>query len=137
MPSKNGSYNVEDYLKQKRQQDKVRVPPMANFLAAASHMRKLLEGKSLTYGIMGGLEMLCLGYRREMPDLQLAYDDRDFHRIKAKLEADQRVRLPEGMNSLFPAKVLVRTGPQYKDEGCTQAADIEVDLVPPGESFPQ
>jgi hypothetical protein len=45
---------------------------------------------------------------------------------------DGSVRLPEGINSLFPAKILVRTGPAYKDEGCTQAADIEVDLVPPG-----
>jgi hypothetical protein len=39
---------------------------------------------------MGGLEMLCLGYRREMPDLQIAYDDKDFHKIKSKLEHDQR-----------------------------------------------
>jgi hypothetical protein len=45
---------------------------------------------------------------------------------------DCRVRLPDGMNSLFPAKILVRTGPAYHDEGCTQAADIEVDLIPPG-----
>jgi hypothetical protein len=43
------------------------------------------------------------------------------------------VRLPEGMNSLFPAKCLVRTGPDYRDEGCTHTADIEVDLIPPGE----
>jgi hypothetical protein len=47
---------------------------------------------------------------------------------------DGSVRLPEGVNSLFPAKILVRTGPAYKDEGCTQAADVEVDLVPPGAS---
>ncbi|KAH8728618.1 hypothetical protein GQ44DRAFT_823914 [Phaeosphaeriaceae sp. PMI808] len=133
MSSKIGYYNVEEFNKQKGQQErKVKVPPKANFLAAVCHIRSLFEGKNLSYGIMGGLEMLCLGYRREMPDLQIAYDDRDFHHIRAKLDSDQRVRLPEGMNSLFPAKVLIRTGPAYKDEGCTQAADIEVDLLPPG-----
>jgi hypothetical protein len=36
------------------------------------------------------------------------------------------------MNSLFPAKVLVATGPKYKDAGCTDNIDIEVDLVPAG-----
>jgi hypothetical protein len=45
------------------------------------------------------------------------------------------IRLPDGMNSLFPAKILVRTGPAYKDEGCTQTADIEVDLLPPGKIY--
>jgi hypothetical protein len=44
------------------------------------------------------------------------------------------IRLPEGMNSLFPAKVLIRTDPAYKGEGCTHSADVEVDLVPPGQS---
>lgn len=81
---------------------------------------------------MGGLEMLCLGYRRGMPDLQIAYDDKDFHRIKAKLESDQRVRLPEGINSLFPARLLVRTGPAFKDKDCRHSGDIEVDIIPPG-----
>jgi hypothetical protein len=151
MASKMGYYSVEDFTKQKRQREKeATVPPKANFLAAANHIRDAFEGKKLSYGVMGGFEMLCLGYQRDMHDLHIAYDDRDFHRIKAKLEADQRcvhrtltsdmranessVRLPEGMNSLFPAKILVRTGPAYKDEGCTQAADIEVDLIPPGKS---
>jgi hypothetical protein len=91
MASKMGYYNVEDFMKQKRQQDRdVKIPPKANFLAAVDHLRKLFEGKKFTYGIMGGLEMLCLGYRREMPDLQIAYDDKDFHKIKSKLEHDQR-----------------------------------------------
>jgi hypothetical protein len=86
-----GYYSVEDFVKQKRQREKeAMAPPRANFLAAANHIRGLFEGKKFTYGVMGGLEMLCLGYQREMPDLQIAYDDRDFHRIKAKLETDQR-----------------------------------------------
>ncbi|KAF1919556.1 hypothetical protein BDU57DRAFT_144367 [Ampelomyces quisqualis] len=133
MAKKMGYYNVEDFTRQKKQQEKeIVVPPRANFLAAAKHLRSLFDGKKFTYAFMGSLEMLCLGCRREMPDLQIAYDDRDFNRIKAKLEVDQRVRLPEGINSLFPAKILVRTGPAYKDENCTQAGDIEVDLIPPG-----
>jgi hypothetical protein len=91
MASKMGFYNVEDFMTQKKLQEKdIRVPPKANFLAAANHIRNLFEGKKFVYGVMGGLEMLCLGSRREMPDLQIAYDDRDFHRIKAKLEGDHR-----------------------------------------------
>jgi hypothetical protein len=91
MANKMGYYNVEDFLKQKQQQkNQIVVPPKANFLATANHLRKLLDGKKFTYAVMGGLEMLCLGYRREMPDLQIAYDDKDFQRIKAKLEADPR-----------------------------------------------
>jgi hypothetical protein len=43
------------------------------------------------------------------------------------------VRLPDGMNSLFPAKIVIRTGPFYKDKGCAQSEDIDVYLVPPGE----
>lgn len=86
-----GYYNVEEFVKQKRQQQsEIIAPPKANIMAAADHIRKLFEGKKFTYGIMGGLEMLCLGYRRELPDLQIAYDDRDFHKIKSKLEHDQR-----------------------------------------------
>lgn len=86
-----GYYNVEDYVRQKKQHAKeISVPPRANLLAAANHLRGIFETKKLAYGFMGSLEMLCLGYRREMPDLQIAYDDRDFQRIRVKLEADQR-----------------------------------------------
>lgn len=91
MADKMRYYNVEEFNNQKRQQGKdFKVPPRANFLAAANHIRNVFEGRKLSYGVMGGLEMLCLGYRREMPDVHIAYDDRDFSRIKAKLEADQR-----------------------------------------------
>jgi hypothetical protein len=91
MASKIGFYNVEEYMKHKRQQEMgLRIPPRENFFAAANHIRHLFEGKKIGHGFMGGLEMLCLGHRREMTDLQIAYDDRDFHRIKSKLEGDQR-----------------------------------------------
>ncbi|KAH4046282.1 hypothetical protein HBI56_172700 [Parastagonospora nodorum] len=132
MGSKMGYYNVDGFIKQKGQDKEVKMLPTTNLLAAADHIRKLFEGKKFGYAFMGGLEMLCLGHRRESPDLQIAYDDKDFHKMKSKLESDQRIRLPEGMNSLFPAKVLIRTGPAYKGEGCTHSADVEVDLVPPG-----
>lgn len=52
-----------------------------------------------------------------------------------KSSADvQSIRLPQGINSLFPARLLVRTGPAFKDNDCTHSGDIEVDIVPPGES---
>ncbi|KAF1944404.1 hypothetical protein EJ02DRAFT_442678 [Clathrospora elynae] len=133
MAGKTGYYNVEEFNKQKRWQGKeVKIPPRANVLAAANHVRQLFENKKFTYGFMGDLEMLCLGHRSEIADVHIAYDDKDFNRIKAKLEADHRVQLPEGMNSLFPSKMLVRTGPAYHDIGCTNTATIEVNLIPPG-----
>jgi hypothetical protein len=42
------------------------------------------------------------------------------------------VQLPDGMNSLLPSTILVRTGPYYQDLGCTNPATIEVHLVPSG-----
>lgn len=91
MAKKMGYYNVEAFARQKKQQEQeIVVPPRPNFLAAAKHLRTLFDSKKFTYAFMGGLEMLCLGHRREMPDLQIAYDDRDFNRMKAKLEADPR-----------------------------------------------
>ncbi|KAI8942402.1 hypothetical protein NX059_000476 [Plenodomus lindquistii] len=109
-----------------------RIPPQANFLAAVNHIRDLFEHKKFLYGMAGGFEMLCLGYRREMPDLHMVYDDKDYVRIKKKLEADRRILLPDGMNPLFPFKVLVRTGPAYQDLGCHEVATIEVNMIPPG-----
>ncbi|KAF2690466.1 hypothetical protein K458DRAFT_105955 [Lentithecium fluviatile CBS 122367] len=127
-------YDVEEFNNWKRKQGSAyRTPPRANFVAAANYMRNFLEGKKFNWAAMLGLAMACLGSRREMSDLHIVYDDRDFHRIKVKLEADQRVRLPKGMNSLFPSKLLLATGPKYKDAGCTDNVDIEVDLVPPGD----
>lgn len=36
------------------------------------------------------------------------------------------------MNSMFSSKLLISTGPKHKDAGCTENADIEVELIPPG-----
>jgi hypothetical protein len=89
--SKMGYYNVDNFNKQKMQKEQgVKVPPRANVLAAANHIRSFFEGKKFTYAFFGGLEMLCLGFRRELLDLHITYDDKDFQRIKAKLEKDQR-----------------------------------------------
>jgi hypothetical protein len=37
------------------------------------------------------------------------------------------------MNPLFPTKILIQTGPAYKDVNCSATALIEVNLIPPGE----
>lgn len=66
------------------------VPPQPNFFAAANHVRNLFESKKISYSITGGLEMLCLGYRRDMRDIHIVYDDKDYFRLKKKLEADKR-----------------------------------------------
>ncbi|KAL1605533.1 hypothetical protein SLS59_003335 [Nothophoma quercina] len=126
-------YNTEDFKNYKRQLGKC-VPPRSNILAAANHIQALFDSKKFTWGFMGGLAISCLGYKREMPDLHIAYDDKDFERLKAKLESDQRVRLPTGVNPLLPFKILVWTGPEYKDHRCTANASIELDLVPSGSS---
>lgn len=39
------------------------------------------------------------------------------------------------MNSLFSSKLLIATGPKYKDAGCTENVDVEVDLVPTGDTL--
>lgn len=82
-------YNVDDFDNYKRKQGKC-LPPRTNVLAAASHIQALFDAKKFTWAFMGGLAMLWLGYKREMPDLHIAYDDRDFIRLKSKLESDQR-----------------------------------------------
>jgi hypothetical protein len=89
--TKMGSHNVEQFHQQRRVQGRTsHVPPQPNVVAAASYIRQLFENKKFTYGIMGGLEMLCLGHRRDMPDVHIAYDDKDFKQMKAKLEKDRR-----------------------------------------------
>ncbi|KAF9694691.1 hypothetical protein EKO04_007546 [Ascochyta lentis] len=124
-------YNADDFNNYKRRLGKC-LPPRTNVLAAACHIQSLFDANKFTFGFMGGLAMLCQGYKREMPDLHIAYDDKDFDRLKSKLESDQRVRLPTGANPLLPFKILVWTGPEYKDQGCTENASIELDLVPSG-----
>lgn len=52
MANKLGYYDVEDFMKHKRQQGEVRVPPKANFLAAANHIRNVFENKKFLYGFM-------------------------------------------------------------------------------------
>lgn len=82
-------YNVDDFNNYKRTQGKC-IPPRTNVIAAASHIQTLFDTKKFTYGFMGGLPMLCLGYKREMPDLHIAYDERDFERLQVKLGSDRR-----------------------------------------------
>lgn len=84
-----GYYDVDDFNDYKRKQAKC-LPPRTNVLAAACHIQKLFDAKNFMYGFMGGLSMLCLGYKREMPDLHIAYDDKDFERLKSKLGNDRR-----------------------------------------------
>jgi hypothetical protein len=50
----------------------------------------VFENKKFTYAIMGELAMLCLGHGCEMRDVFIAYDDKDYNRIKKKLESDRR-----------------------------------------------
>jgi hypothetical protein len=80
---------VDDRRKSKQEQS-FRIPPRANLLAAASHIRALFDAKKFTWSFLGGLEILCLGYRREQPDLHIVYDSKDFERIRKKLEGDRR-----------------------------------------------
>jgi hypothetical protein len=82
-------YDMDEFSEYKRRQGKI-LPPRTNVLAAASHIQALLDAKRLTWGFMGGLAILCLGYKREMPDLHIAYDVKDFERLKSKLGSDQR-----------------------------------------------
>ncbi|RMZ72415.1 hypothetical protein GMOD_00007394 [Pyrenophora seminiperda CCB06] len=126
-------HNTEEPNKHNRQQQhEAKVLPLANTIAAATRIRQVFESKKLSYGILGGLEMLCLGHQREISGLHIAYEAKDLDRIKAKLQADRRVHMPEGMNPLIPTKLLVQTGPAYLDTGCTRPGTVEVHLIPSG-----
>lgn len=84
-----GYYNLDDFNQYKKSQGKC-LPPRINVLAAANHIQALFDAKKSTYGFAGGLPMLCLGYKREVPDLHIVYDTRVFEGLKAKLESDRR-----------------------------------------------
>lgn len=85
------NFDVEDFNKWKRRQgSSYRIPPRANFMAAANYIRNFFESKKLNWAAMMGLAMACLGSRREMLDIHVVYDDRDLNRIKMKLEVDPR-----------------------------------------------
>lgn len=55
--------------------------------------------------------------------------------IHMALADSDSVQLPAGMNPLTPSKILVQTGPRFKDIACTGSVTIEVYLLPPGEYF--
>ncbi|KAF2273493.1 uncharacterized protein EI97DRAFT_383389, partial [Westerdykella ornata] len=114
----------------------VKRPLRPNFVAAARYIKSFFYGKDFVWAAIGGLVMLCLGHhRREMFDIHIVYDVADYRRMKLKLEADRRATLPDGMNSLLPSKVLLRTGRFVKDPGCTEDLDVEINLVPSGEDL--
>jgi hypothetical protein len=81
--------STDDWRKSKQERS-FKIPPRANLLAAASHIRATFDAKKFTWSFLGGLEILCLGYRREQPDLHVVYDSRDFERMRKKLEGDRR-----------------------------------------------
>lgn len=66
------------------------MPHQANILAAASYVRHTFENKKFAYSILGGFQMFCLGNGREVSDLHFAYEDKDFNRIKKKIDSDRR-----------------------------------------------
>jgi hypothetical protein len=87
-------YDVDDYLKWKRSQGKNnKVAPRQNLLAAASWLRKFFDARKTNWAATGSLAMLCLGARREIPDIHIVYDDKDFQRIRMKLQTDPRYGL--------------------------------------------
>lgn len=91
MTDKKKYFNVDEFHSWKKSNGKNSlVPPHANFLAAVNYIRDLFEKNKFAWGVMGGMEMLCLGYRREMPDFHIAYDYRDFANMKARLMAERR-----------------------------------------------
>jgi hypothetical protein len=86
-----GYHDLAGHERQKpRQNNETPIPPQANILAAASHIRRLFESKKFTYAVMGELAMLCLGHRCQIRDILIAYDDKDYNRMKKKLEGDRR-----------------------------------------------
>lgn len=116
-------YNVDDFNKYKKAQGKC-VPPRNNILAAACHIQALFDAKKFTYGFIGGLPMLCLGYRREMPDLHIAYDDKDFERLKNKLGSNYRcVPLVERLDQVL----IMQRSVTIRHESASAVQDTRMD----------
>jgi hypothetical protein len=91
----NKYYDLEDFNSWKRAQGlKFRVPPRPNFLCAAGHITSFLDGHNFTWAALGGLAIFCLGSHRNMFDIHIIYDHREFRRMKEKLELDKRYFRP-------------------------------------------
>jgi len=91
MAASSNYFDVEDFNNWKRKQGSAyRLPPRANFVAAANYIRNFFDDKKMNWASMLGLAMACLGSRREMPDIHIVYEDKDFQRIKLKLETNPR-----------------------------------------------
>lgn len=84
-------YDVEDYKRWKKGRgQKNPVAPRPNLLAAVSWLRRFFEARKTNWAAMGSLAMLCLGARREIPDIHIVYDDKEFQSIRRKLQSDAR-----------------------------------------------
>lgn len=102
-------YDVEDYKRWKKSQGKaLKIAPRANVLAAANWVRIFFDARKTNWAALGSLAMLCLGARREMPDIHIVYDDKDFQHIRMKLQADPRYDRP-----LKDEKVRLLMEPEY------------------------
>lgn len=84
-------YNADEFNNRKRLLGKnFRAPPTANVLAAANHIKNVFDAKKVNWAAMGALVIFCLGSRRELSDVHIVYDDRDFEKLHKKLDADKR-----------------------------------------------
>ena len=84
-------FDVGEFNLGKRKQGSAyRLPPRPNYIAAANYIRNFFDDKKMNWATMLSLAMACLGSRREMADIHIVYDDRDFLRIKLKLETNPR-----------------------------------------------
>ena len=83
-------YDEKAYTAKRREQKERRCPPSANFLAAVSYIKSLLDGKNITWAALGGLAMLCLGSRRAMPDVHIVVDGGAMEKLRVYLEKDTR-----------------------------------------------
>jgi hypothetical protein len=87
----NQYYNLEDYNAWKRNRGlKYRALPWPNFLCAVDYVTGVLDGHGVTWAAVGGLSMLCLGQTRNMFDLQIIYNRREFRKLECVLESDRR-----------------------------------------------
>lgn len=87
----NKYYDPEDFNSWKRSHGlKFRVPPRYNFIVAADHIARFLNGHNITWAALGGLAMLYLGARRNMFDIHIIYHQREFCTLKEKLLLDRR-----------------------------------------------
>ncbi|KAL2813749.1 hypothetical protein BDW59DRAFT_176661 [Aspergillus cavernicola] len=94
-------------------------------------MSQMLERAGIHYALMGGLAVIYLGGQRNTRDVDIAFQAAGKMReLRAVVEAEPRLIIPNTRLLSNLMKIFVRTGPGY--DNCEGSIPVEVDLIESG-----